>query len=129
MHSSALRVRRRFLPAIALGAFAAAACAAFVLPSMPGLSSLTGPRYEKRGYLHCVVTRTDRYTFDPVWRVESFRSVDPATGMAAGKVPVDGARLDQLRASLLRRLGVRSLDQIPTEGAAEVSAIRALGYI
>ena len=127
MHSSALRDRRRFLPAIALGAIAAAACAAIAAPSLA--TALTGPRYEKLGYLHCVESGADRYSFDPVWRVESFRTVDDTTGLEAGRGPADGARRDRLRDALLRKLDVRSLDQIPTEGAAEVSAIRALGYI
>ena len=126
MHSSALRRFPRAYPAFALAGLAAVACAATVLPSLAG--SFGGPRYEKHGYLHCIRSGEDIYSFDPVWRVESFRTVDGATGLDADG-PVEGARVDRLRRALLRRLGARDLSEIPSEGAAEVNAIRALGYI
>ena len=125
MHSSALRRFPRAYPAFALAGLAVVV-AALLAPSLA--AALAGPRYERRGFLHCVESGADRYSFDPVWRVESFRSVDAATGLdTAG--PGGKARMDRLRSALLRKLEVRSLDQIPSEGADEVNAIRALGYI
>ena len=121
MHSSVLRAGRVVVLVI-LAASAAVAWAASPSPSP------AGPRYARRGYLHCVDDGGDLYSFDPVWRVESFRAVDPATGLDTGGI-ADRARIDRLRTALLRRLGVGSLAEIPSEGAAEVNAIRSLGYI
>lgn len=98
-------------------------------------AACSGPRYERRGVLHCVIEGRRLYTFDPVWRIETLREIDADSGRvddAASSSPetapaAETARV-RLRTRLLRELGVTSLDAIPREGVAERDAIRALGY-
>jgi len=89
----------------------------------------SGPSYEKRGSVHCVEEKGYLYTFDAVWRVETLRRIDPATGVAERIASPDAALLAHLRSALLGELKVGRLEKIPAEGEAEVAAIRALGYI
>ncbi len=73
MHSSALR---------------AASVVALVLlagTAVAGSLSLRGPRYEKRGTLHCIAEGSHVYSFDAAWRVETLRALDPATGIGCGR--------------------------------------------
>ena len=93
-----------------------------------GLALSSGPRYEKRGCQYSIEDGDARYTFDAAWRIERASAVDPGTGRERGGTPVDADRLARMRGALLARLGVERLDQIPSEGEAEIRAIRALGY-
>ncbi len=125
MHPSALRGHR--------GRRAARWTAGLLLVFGVGLAvaSCGGPRYERRGPLHCVVEGRHLYTFDPVWRTEEIHRIDPATGLPLDEAegPLAGREAERYRRVLLRELGVASLDSIPPEGEAELKALRALGYL
>ena len=125
MHSSVLRGLRRGHRRRALGGLLLVAGIALAF------TACSGPRYEKRGALHCLRDGATLYTFDSVWRTESLHRVDPATGFEDSEEELcrDPARAAAYRERLLRRLGVASLDAIPREGGAELKALRALGYL
>ena len=124
MQDSLLR-RHRPLATLLVSAALVLVAAAGVLAAR----AASGPSYEKRGSVHCVEEKGYLYTFDAVWRVETLRRIDPATGVAEKVASPDAALLAHLRGSLLGELKVEGLDRIPAEGKAEVAAIRALGYI
>src|SRR5690349_522898 len=109
-----------------------AVSAGLVLVAAAGLyaaTALSGPSYEKKGSLHCIEDGEYLYTFDAVWRIESLRHVDPSTGVASAVAHPDAEKLSRMRSDLLRKLKVERLEAVPEEGKAELSAIRALGYI
>ena len=88
-----------------------------------------GPRYEKRGPLHCIVDGDTLYTFDAAWRKETLRTADPKTGLRTIVVekPAPG-RLEALRAALLEDLSLKNLDEVPREKQTEMDEIHRLGY-
>jgi hypothetical protein len=105
---------------------AAAVGAALLLIGGAAIASLalSRPHYEKRGYVHRVEEGDALYTYDAAWRIEALQGLGGPVALAP-----DPALLEHLRDVLLRRLGCRSLEQIPVEGKAEMDAIRALGYL
>lgn len=120
MQPSVLR-RLRLALAFSAGLVLAAAAGASVT------AASSGPSYEKKGSVHLVESGGCTYTFDTVWRAETLHRIDPATGRAV-RVS-DPVLLARLRAAMLRKVRVATLEGIPVEGKAEVDAIRALGYI
>lgn len=116
MHSS-VRVLRRNVAAVA---------AALLLVAGGGLASLAlhRPRYEKKGFVHCVRQGDALYTYDAAWRHEAIHGLGgPGAAIPGPEV------MESLRTVLLRRLRCRSIDEIPVEGKAEMEAVRALGYL
>jgi len=124
MQPSVLRRHRPLLTfAVAAGLVLVAAAGVFAA------RAASGPSYEKRGSVHCVEDAGYLYTFDAVWRVETLRKIDPATGVAERIAQPDPALLVRLRTTFLGEVKARDLNAIPVEGRAEVEAIHALGYI
>ena len=85
--------------------------------------------FEKRGALYSIEDAGCLYTFDAAWRTESLYRDDDGDGLRTPVDRPDEALVSRLRGHLLRRLKVEGLDGVPLEGAAELDAIRALGYI
>lgn len=118
MHSENFR-RRALLGTLAILVVAGASLAA-LRPRV---------RFEKRGPLYCIEDAGYLYTFDAAWRTEALFHDADGDGLRTPVARPEGTLLARLRGELLRRLKVGGLDGIPLEGAEEMDAIRALGYI
>jgi len=118
MHSENFR-RRALLATLGL----------LVLTGISFAALRTPVHHEKRGALYCVEEAGFLYTFDAAWRTETLFQDNDGDGIRTPVDQPDPARLARLRGELLRHLDVRDLHEVPTEGAGELEAIRALGYI
>jgi len=114
---------RALLPGL-LAAAAAAALAAFASLHAPG-------RPVVRLDAGLLVAETPRlaWTFDTAWRVERLHDLrrDPTRREDASARLPEEARW--LRAAALRRLRLRSLEEVPRGGTPEMERLRELGYL
>ncbi len=88
-----------------------------------------GPDIQKRGSLYEVTDGAVAYRFDATWRTETLHDLarDPVARRDVARARAEDT--SRLRGALLRHLGLRTLDEIPKEGAEELRVLRTLGYL
>jgi hypothetical protein len=109
--------------------FATAALAVVVAVAVATALAAPSPRFDRSGAVYRLERGDEAYVFDAAWRVESvWVRVSSGTGWARLADP-DPDQVASLRRALLLRIGRTTLADIPAEGADEMRAMRALGYI
>ncbi len=86
-------------------------------------------RVRKTGAVYRIERSRETYTFDAAWRTESLWTRPAGSDSWIRVHDPDPVRVDPLRRDLLKGLDRGSLGDIPFEGADDLKALQALGYL